>query len=286
MIWAQNNQEDYPLPSRIDRNDTTVGETAATGPSFEKDITGNALSMMIFNGFFPVELAVSPAEAGTVEVKEDYESANPQGAVTAEQALWDPTFKGTPFDDEGQEGVRYDATSQGTSNNSYAQVAYFGARNRIWSNTFSSTDAILGNRGPVYESQGTGPNLIWRLIEEDPQGDQSTTLLIHGSKTQWSGNIGYNDQHVDFHTRPDPESLTFTFTEGTSDAFSRPDNLFVSEELGGDQVDERADGESKVEIASTARGDTGVLDFTNAYLRPIGVVSRTGITYTAEGWVD
>ncbi|NRA59275.1 MAG: hypothetical protein HRU13_14285, partial [Phycisphaerales bacterium] len=242
--------------------------------------------MMIFNGFFPVELAVSPAEAGTVEVKEDYESANPQGAVTAEQALWDPTFKGTPFDDEGQEGVRYDATSQGTSNNSYAQVAYFGARNRIWSNTFSSTDAILGNRGPVYESQDTGPNLIWRLIEEDPQGDQSTTLLIHGSKTQWSGNIGYNDQHVDFHTRPDPESLTFTFTEGTSDAFSRPDNLFVSEELGGDQVDERADGESKVEIASTARGDTGVLDFTNAYLRPIGVVSRTGITYTAEGWVD
>ncbi len=288
-IWAQNNQEDYPLPSRVDRNDTTVGMTASTGPSFEKDITGNALSMMIFNGFFPVELAVSPAEAGTVEVKEDYQSANPDGAVMPMQALWDPTFKGTPFDNEGQEGVRYEATSQGISNNSYAQVAYFGARNRIWSNTFSSTDAILGNRGPIYEASGPGENLIWRLPEEDPQGDQSTTLLIHGSKTQWSGNIGYNDQHVDFHTRPDPESLTFTFTSGgtgSGDAFSRPDNLFASEDLAGDAVDERADGESKVEIASTARGDSGVLDFTTAYLRPIGIVNRSGITYTAEGWVD
>ena len=291
-IWAQNNQEDYPLPSRIDRNDTTVDQTATTGPSFEKDITGNVLSVMIFNGFFPVELAVSPAEAGTVEVKEDYQTANPEGAVEETLALWDPTFKGTPFDDDGQAGVTYDASSNDISNNSYAQVPYFGARNRIWSNTFSSTDAVLGNRGPIYTDEGSPDSLVWRLEEDSDIGDRSTTLLIHGSKTQWAGNVGYNDQHVDFHTRPDPETLTFTFTGG-SEPFSRPDNLFASE-LDSDQgtpVDEQAQEPSgndagTVTIESTSRGEDGALDQTNAYLRPIGVVSRTGITYEVTGWVD
>jgi len=283
-IWAQNNQEDYPLPSRIDRNDNTVGQTSATGPSFAKDITGNAMSVLIFNGFFPVELAVSPAESGAVEIKEDYESANPQDAVNPNLALWDPTFKGTPFDNEGQQGVSFDPITNDISNNSYAQVPYYGARNRLWSNTFSSTDAVLGNRGPDYESDGDGVDLVWRLIEGD-LGDQSNTLLIHGSKTQWSGNIGYNDQHVEFHTRPDPENLTFTFTPGSGDAFSRPDNLFVSEGPEGDKFESDA-SDDRVQLQNSSTGDRGGLDFTNAYLRPIGLVERRGITYTVQGWVD
>ncbi|GIW74359.1 MAG: hypothetical protein KatS3mg103_0881 [Phycisphaerales bacterium] len=90
-----------------------------------------------------------------------------------------PTFKGTPFD--ANPGVTYDTRWQNISNNSYAQVTYFGARNRVWSNTFSSTDAILGNRGPQYQARGSGESLVWEL-PESLIGDQSKTLLIHGPR--------------------------------------------------------------------------------------------------------
>ncbi|OAB61691.1 hypothetical protein AY599_07920 [Leptolyngbya valderiana BDU 20041] len=284
-IWAQNNQEQYPIPSRVDRNGDTLGGPSTT-PDFSKDTTGNALSLLIFNGFFPVELAVSPAEAGAVEQKENYESANPQEAETPESALWDPTFKGTPFDDND---VSYPPEYNGLSNNSYAQVPYFGARNRIWSNTFSSTDAILGNRGPAYELEGSGETGTWRLAEDSDVGDRSKTLLIHGSKTTWAGNTGYNDQHVEFHTRPDPENLTFTFTGsggGSTSAFTRPDNLFVSE---NDETGIQAGSvpsSTEYVMRSTSTGGTQALDMTNAFLRPIGEVQRAGITYTVTGWVD
>ncbi len=286
-IWAQNNQELYPIPSRVDRNNDTVN-FGGTGAQFQKDTTGNAMSLLIFNGFFPVELAVSPAEAGQVERRDGYESANPDAAVRSESALWDPTFKGTPLDNNP---TGYDPEQTNISNNSYAQVPYFGARNRIWSNTFSSTDAILGNRGPIYTLDGTGPDANWRLEEDATLGDQSKTLLIHGSKTSWAGNIGYNDQHVEFHTRPDPETLTFTFV-GSSTPFSRPDNLFHPEnDQTGVELNEGATGGTgttpgRVQLRSTSTGGTQALDMTNAYLRPIGQVTRTGITYNVVGWVD
>lgn len=289
-IWAQNNQEDYPIPSRVDRNHDTVDFGATTGPDFRKDSTGNAMSLLIFNGFFPVELSVSPAEAGAVERRDGYESANPQRAEMPESALWDPTFKGTPLDNNP---TGYDPDQLNISNNSYAQIPYFGARNRIWSNTFSSTDAILGNRGPVYELEGSGETANWRL-PEDQFGDQSKTLLIHGSKTSWAGNIGYNDQHVEFHTRPDPETLTFTFTGtgGSGSAFTRPDNLFHPEnDTTGAEVNESPTGGTgttpgRITMRSTSTGGSQALDMTNAYLRPVGQVQRTGITYTVVGWVD
>lgn len=283
-IWAQNNQEQYPIPSRVDRNGDTLGGPSPT-PDFSKDTTGNALSLLIFNGFFPTELTVSPAEAGDVEQMEDYQSANPEEADTPESALWDPRYRGTVFDEN--DGVSYPSGTSGPSNNSYAQLAYFGARNRTWSNTFTSTDAILGNRGPGYFLDGTGETATWRLLEDSDYGDRSVTLLIHGSKTQWSGNTGYNDQHVEFHTRPDPENLTFTFSgSGSGDAFTRPDNLFVSE---NDEDGRSASGtvsDTEHTIRSTSTGGTQALDMQNNYLRPIGRVTRTGITYTVDVWVD
>ena len=282
-IWAQNNSELYPIPSRIDRNDATLQRTGTGSvPSFSKDMTGQMLSVLIFNGYFPVELTVSPAEAGTVEVKEGYQSAEPETARTPEFALWDPDFKGTPNDQHA--GLTFSAELTGISNNSYAQLAYFGARNRTWSNTFSSTDAAFGNRGPAYVSTGTGESIVWQL-EESLFGDQSKTLLMHGGKNVWSGNIGYNDQHVEFHTRPDPETLTATFA-GTGMIFSAPDNLFVSENDRDRRKTEGA-GAAQLTITSTgATGGTAPLDQNNAYLRPISRVTRSGVNFSVVVWID
>jgi len=289
-IWAQNNDEDYPLPSRLDRNDDTLPRESGTAPEpdFTKDTTASTLSIMIFNGFFPVELTVSPADTGNVEEMENYETSNPEEAEEPESALWDPAFRGTAIDDHA------DGDVGDPSNNSYAQAVYWGGRQRIWSNTFQSTDVIFGNRGPVYELDG-GSTGTWRLLEDDEFGDQSKTLLIHGSKTKWEGNIGYNDQHVDFETRPDPDDLTFTFVElgggGSGDNRTFPDNIFHSE----DDSDRSEIDESVGSAGSTGDGEGTVssgtgslaLDQTNAYLRPVSNVDRVGAgRFTVDIWVD
>jgi hypothetical protein len=61
-----------------------------------------------------------------------------------------------------------------------------------------------------------------------PIGTGSNTLLIHGGRTTWEGNIVYNDNSVRFEITPDPVSTPFTFT-GLGGQAVQPDNLFVNE---------------------------------------------------------
>src|SRR4051812_28613614 len=48
VIWAQNHDDDYPLPSRIDRGNQTVA-LGAGQPTLVKDNTGNIFSLLIYN---------------------------------------------------------------------------------------------------------------------------------------------------------------------------------------------------------------------------------------------
>ena len=57
---------------------------------------------------------------------------------------------------------------------------------------------------------GTKGKSRWTLTN-DQYGTGSNTLLIHGGRTTWEGNIAYNDNHITFETRPDPETTPFTF---------------------------------------------------------------------------
>jgi prepilin-type N-terminal cleavage/methylation domain-containing protein len=57
-VWAGSHDGAYPVPSRLDRSDTTM---SAAHPR-EKDNAGNIVSVLIFNNLFKVEQAVSAAE--------------------------------------------------------------------------------------------------------------------------------------------------------------------------------------------------------------------------------
>src|SRR5690348_13789384 len=46
VLWAQNNSDNYPLPSNIDKGWTTRPSSEA------HDIPRNIVSVMIYNGFF------------------------------------------------------------------------------------------------------------------------------------------------------------------------------------------------------------------------------------------
>ncbi len=264
VVWANNNQGEYPIPSRIDSgNQTTLALLEA------KNITSAVLSVLIYNGNISPELCISPAESnsGAVQRDENYEYNTPALAVVPANALWDPKFHGTPIT-EGAGASYADANSPANiSNNSYATSVYFGKRRAQWADTFSTTEAVFGNRGPQYVLSDSGPYPVggrWPLTM-DALGTGSNTLLIHGGRSTWEGNIGYNDGHVGFETKPNPDGVTYTRTAGSPAPRAVADNLFVFEndEAGGNLL-----------------GTT-----TNAYLRPIASATGT-TTITITVWKD
>jgi prepilin-type N-terminal cleavage/methylation domain-containing protein len=223
VLFAQNNGDNYPIPSQLDRGNVTVADANA------KDLPRHVISVLIYNGFFSPELVVSPAETnGNIKTYDKYKYSEPDVVGTNKKlALWDPGFKATPVD--ATLGNNADAIG----NNSYGYMPFFGNRRPKWSNTFQSTEAVLGNRGPAYDLTAN----VWTLVAAVPAttgttraGQGSNSLLIHGGRTTWEGNVAYNDNHVNFETRPDPESLPFTFTTLPAASRTQPDNLFANED--------------------------------------------------------
>ncbi len=247
IVWSSSGNGSYPLPSQLDASNATIDGLAST-----KDTTGNILSVLIMTGNISPELCVSPAESNpAIRLLNNYEYATPHLAANPQNALWDPTFRGTPDDAPTIANI----AAAGIGHQSYAHVIPFGKRRALWIDTFNSTEAIFANRGPTYAASDAAPSSSkWSLLP-GLTGTASNTLLIHGGRNTWEGNVGYNDNHVNFETSPAPSALTFKSRTSRGVALA-PDNLFVNEidEDEGDGV--------------TGRIDQG----TNAYLRPIADV--------------
>jgi prepilin-type N-terminal cleavage/methylation domain-containing protein len=264
VLWAQNNSDQYPLPSNIDKGNTTL---AVASP---KDLPRHIISVLIYNGFFSPELAVSPAETnGTLKIYDKYQYSEPQGAVAADKklALWDPAFKAYLIDTAIVPSLATDAGGL-----SYGIMPPVGARRPKWSNTFQATEAVISNRGPAYNANGGGATLTWVLFPSTAGssggntqiGVASNALLIHGARTSWEGNVSYNDNHVNFETRPDPETTPYTFTGLTMGQRTQFDNIFVNE-----------NDSTRVPDAETLATTAG--NNSNNYLRSYGQGTQTPI---------
>lgn len=276
-IWAGNNNDNYPLPSTLDKTETTVNEGQKTTPAnaAKLDITRNIVSVMINNGSISPELCISPAEAnGSITQWNNYEFNSPKGAAGTDKslALWDPSFRATPKDEKkGTNGAESPDTTGGFS---YAHSMPFGKQKAKWSNTFTATEATLGNRGPIFENKGSEEVPQWQLVADNQCGDGSLTLLIHGGRTSWEGNIGFNDSHVEFFTRPDPENVTFTFNKLTAGKKTHADNLFVNEEDDTAKVTNKASPAKDAYIWEDKLAGRN----SNAYLRPIAFIKTISAT--------
>ncbi len=233
IMWAQQNKDFYPLASKIDRGDETIdGFTDQT----EKDASCTVYSIMIFAGLVTPEVLVSPSEASS-EIAEDenYEYQLPDAALDeGKRARWDPNFRATPMDDDALKGDSDDPESEGIGNSSYAHLALAGLqRSSEWKNSLSSNYAVLGNRGPREESGewASDSHRITKVILADgDEGDESITLLIHGSKNTWEGNIAYNDNHVVFETTSYPDGMLYSvINSGSATQISYGDGLFLNE---------------------------------------------------------
>ncbi|MBX3363430.1 MAG: prepilin-type N-terminal cleavage/methylation domain-containing protein [Phycisphaeraceae bacterium] len=272
--WALQNRERFPTPSDVDKDGFTVTGIVNAGTdkpnAFKLDSTRNIFSLLLFNGATTTKQYISPAEAGPVVEFLNYMVSDPQGAVQPARALWDPAFRAHPKESILVDGQR---AADGDSHFSYAHSLPFGARkNEVWRDSSSSSHAAIANRGPVFTITGDiNSQTTWDLLQDagtpsteynTPLGINSNTLLIHGSRIRWSGNVAYNDNRVIFETRPDPDDLQFTFANlNPARQRSKPDNIFVDEnDLSRTPYGDNSTGSTQ-NIIQGARNNR------NAYLR-------------------
>ncbi len=258
--YATSNSDRYPVPSLVDRQGYTEGAnlTAAqpgdTDPDrWHKNRTGPIYSIMIHNGSIVPEIVISPNETnGSIEQDGDYHyspSEELTGVNVEGLASWDPTFAGTPANDElvREGGWITGAADIPTGGNvSYAHQpleAVLTARAATGRNSFRSSDPILSNRGPAYSNSGhpaawpctpTEPlQRQWFLAsgQDSLLGENSDTLNFAGSSKSWSGNVAYNDNHVSLEQKPDPDSWRSATSSSDQEAPAAcPDNIFVDEQ--------------------------------------------------------
>jgi prepilin-type N-terminal cleavage/methylation domain-containing protein len=279
VVWAQSNNDEYPLPSRLDKAHITVANPGA-GNESRKDTTRNIFSMLVFAGSLPPEILINPAESdGNIKAMDNYEYDSPSGVANpamASQALWDPKFRGTPADAAvgGQ-------TATDPGNFSYAHTPPFGKRRAQWSNTFSSVEAVVGDRGPCYTMDAAGS---WNLLTGSDYGERSMTLLIHGSRTKWEGNEAFNDSHVEFLQRSDPQNVTFSFTGLAQGQRTQPDCIFVNE----NDASRTPEGGNAAQPAVNGGDytDSHVGANANAYLRSYSQMTGSNTSPAIRAWVD
>lgn len=136
-----------------------------------QNTTANLHSACIMQNYYTPQLCIGPTEPSPkvrVQAGDDY---NYNAYKPASLSYWDPTFT---------------ADLQTGSNVSYASMPIHGnLRANHWKETLGDAGwPIVGNRGPL--------NGI-----HDPK---SFTLRIHKPMDQWSGNVVFADNHVEFVT--------------------------------------------------------------------------------------
>ncbi len=269
IIMAQeDSQQRLPTPGRINRLATMSAGTAAEiqGMGDENPLqntTANLYSACVAKEAFGTESLVGPTEysgsnvvvmgkASSIGLPDDTEYDFTQYNPSADK-YWDPKFYcnlngNTP--PAGQTAVCY---------SSYAHQPLFGQRKALsWRAVGDSTRPLLGTRGPRHANDGPAS------AETDPSSyANSPTLLLHGSKKEWSGNIVFGDGHFEFLTTMFPTQTQFDC--GGSEAKSK-DNIFAMDFLcNGATGAAGAAKQADAIIAFTIKSPTSLNDGEVAY---------------------
>ena len=181
-----NPDQSYVTPGERNRLAFTGGAGAQQIPGRglldeSKNSHHNLYSAMIALGAFNTTVLVSPAELSSkVAICTNY---NLNGYKPGNDQYWDgDTGTTSTFKITGAGGV-LDACMT-----SYATMPLSKVGRRIseWKSSGNSKFVVLGNRGV---KDGITSGTVY---------EQSQTLLIHGGKNEWDGNLCKNDSSVEF----------------------------------------------------------------------------------------
>ena len=168
------------------------------------------------------------AEVGAVgDLPYDYTKYNPAQdnsdlpGITTIKGYWDNTFVANihtaPGAIAGSDGAP-------VSHSSYAHQALFGQRKRSsWKATAGGLRPLLATRGPGFSTSGWNNGPADNSAANFALTLSSPTLLLHNPRKEWSGNIVYGDNHVEFSQTIYP--LQVGFDCGGSGTLDR-DNVF------------------------------------------------------------
>jgi prepilin-type N-terminal cleavage/methylation domain-containing protein len=202
LVFANENKGRLPTPGLIDRlPDPYVGDVSGVGPEdFTQNYSAALYSAMIAQEYYNTDLLIGPTEQNPV-VEEmpvyDYSSFDP-GA----DRYWDPNFL-------------VDLENGDVCHTSYAHMALCGQRKRVkWLDSQYAGDVM-------YSTRGTRDGVL-----DGPEFDFSPTLLLHGSKREWVGNVAFNDNHVENLNNFWPPLTSY---EPLNDIEAKKDNIFAAE---------------------------------------------------------
>jgi hypothetical protein len=208
----------YPLPGEINRLQVAGQNIPGRGDMNEgKNSHQNMWSACIAKNLFTPALLISPAETSSrVGQCTNY---NFNAYKPSEDRYWDGDI---PDGGGGGAAGNFKIMGAGAvltaSATSYAAMPLLNnlRRNSEWRQSGNSKIVVIGNRGVLNGS----------LTANDYGA--SETLKIHGDKDQWEGNVGFNDNHVEFVRTFFPESLDRIGTGSTAVL----DNIFFGETSG------------------------------------------------------
>jgi type II secretory pathway pseudopilin PulG len=202
LVFANENKGKLPIPGLINRLPDEYQGINLPGmgkEDFTVNSSDNLYSAMIAQNYYAPDLLIGPTEANpSVQqyLNYDYSAYSP-----TDDTYWDANFNADIED--------------GVSHTSYAHMALCGQRKKIkWRDTQASGDVILATRG-TREGAQQGTEYI-----------DSPTLLLHGPKRQWVGNVAFNDNHVDNFDNFYPSPTTY---EPLNENESKKDNIFAAE---------------------------------------------------------
>ncbi len=237
LIFAQQHKSRLPIPGRINRRMADLDgdgspdtEIPDLGPEqYEFNHSAFLYSAMVSHEYFNTDILIGPTEENEVIVQDvdyNFEAYNP-----AVDVYWDHDFK---MDVWAPPGFNLEA------NCSYAHMAIVGERKvRNWKDSQAAADPALSTRGTASAQDSYRGG--------DMTGDQyerSLTLLLHGSRRQWIGNVCFMDNHTETLQTFYPQLTAYEASDSDRDV---KDNIFDAE--FNDHPDQGQDGQTMQQSA-------------------------------------
>jgi prepilin-type N-terminal cleavage/methylation domain-containing protein len=211
IVFSREFQGIFPTPGLIARQ-AVPGQGYLPGRGAEdktKNSTAELHAACIMGNYYTPEVVYGTTEpSGRVSIKEDY-NYEVYNVTATPPIYWDTSFNANLADPSIGSHV------------SYSSMPIGGDRQaKQWRDTIDGTFPIVGNRG--VQNGSLDPNVY----------NNSLTLLLHGGKKEWVGNIVYNDNHVVVHKGFLPEGVNYLATGGQY----LPDNIFRNDAANGGQT--------------------------------------------------